>query len=259
MPDKESLRKKLRSGDISLIFKNVPENIFSAGLELGAGDGFQSSLLQKYVKKLTATDLEPWSPAIKTDDVAYLPMAASDIDRIFGENSLDLIYSSNVLEHVEDIGDVILKMRKVLKNEGVMIHIMPNINWKILQYIFFVPSKLRSIRARIFKTKKDYYDKPGFLDGAKKIPELFPSSHGGQVNTFMEFILFSRMFWRRVFEKKGFEIISIRKLQFHSPYRLGCPEILRKILAAAGMSTSSAYVLKKKGFDTTYEKYFKNI
>src|SRR5438132_12514681 len=46
-----------RKREIELIFNGCPPRAFPAALELGAGDGYQSTLLEAYVDRLVLTDM----------------------------------------------------------------------------------------------------------------------------------------------------------------------------------------------------------
>ena len=47
----------LRKRQADEIFRNCKQGIFENGLELGAGDGFMSTILTRYTKKLLCTEL----------------------------------------------------------------------------------------------------------------------------------------------------------------------------------------------------------
>ena len=54
-----NLRGEFRTGEIQRIFSACPEKAFHIGLEIGAGDGIQSTLLTEYISKLISTDINP--------------------------------------------------------------------------------------------------------------------------------------------------------------------------------------------------------
>ncbi|MDD4182632.1 MAG: class I SAM-dependent methyltransferase, partial [Candidatus Omnitrophica bacterium] len=43
----------------------------------------------------------------------------------YPEGTFDFIYSNQVIEHVEDLNKVLSEMHRVLKNNGVMMHVFP--------------------------------------------------------------------------------------------------------------------------------------
>ena len=60
------------------------------------------------------------------------PVPDYDGQRIpFSDESFDLVFSSNVLEHVNDVGSLLTESRRVLCREGMAIHILPSPYWRI--------------------------------------------------------------------------------------------------------------------------------
>lgn len=49
----------LKRKEIKIIFSKCPNKIFNKCLEIGAGDGFQSTILTKYVSELICIDINP--------------------------------------------------------------------------------------------------------------------------------------------------------------------------------------------------------
>jgi len=62
---------QLRSREIDVIFRDCPPKAFRRGLELGAGDAFQSSLLAHYVDFLVVTDFLTRSSSTRTRHSEY--------------------------------------------------------------------------------------------------------------------------------------------------------------------------------------------
>ena len=110
----------IRRKDIEILFGNYPENNFATGIEVGAGDGYQSRLLEKHIMDFTCTEYdEPTFDKInKLEGVNYLRLDVAEIESRFPQKYFDLIFSSNVLEHVIDIRTALRGMRKVLKDDG---------------------------------------------------------------------------------------------------------------------------------------------
>ena len=46
-----------RKREIEIIFSRCPLKLFKRGLELGGGDGYQSALLSRYIRRLLCTDI----------------------------------------------------------------------------------------------------------------------------------------------------------------------------------------------------------
>ena len=88
-------------------------------LEIGGGNGFVASKLSGLGFNVVSIDPDPRQPSfyhVQQGDCAKLE---------FPDDSFDIIFSSNVLEHVEDIKTAFAEMKRVLRPEGIMIHTMP--------------------------------------------------------------------------------------------------------------------------------------
>jgi len=248
------LRHWLREREIQVIFGHVPENTFGEVLELGSGDGHQSRLLARYVKKLHSTDLnsdrllrEPHPKIIyETCDAEDLPYEAE---------RFDLIYSSNLLEHLPTPEKAIVEMYRVLKNDGIMIHVVPSRFWKILHLGLFHASRITTMGERLLngrnavevRTKDNNLKRGNSKQRSFLSRNLWPAVHGEFPNHFAEYKRMSRRHWVGLFTETGFDVLGfITDLPVHSPYRFGLNRV-RRVLEYVGFSTSNGYILAKKG------------
>ncbi len=242
----------IRKKDIEIIFGNYPENKFVVGIEVGGGDGYQSRLLKKYIKHFACTEYDEhiFNKMNRLEGVDYLRLDVAEIESHFPQKYFDLIFSSNVLEHVIDIGTALRGMRKVLKDDGVMIHVMPNRMWKFVQMILWIPCK------SIANLRKRSYTDEGHLEMQaqnrlrgigmlkKLLNNLNPKTHGINQSNYKEYIEFGKGPWTEKITKAGFQVKSIKKMQFHTPYRIE-PAWMRQILTSFGISCTIAYICKK--------------
>jgi ubiquinone/menaquinone biosynthesis C-methylase UbiE len=96
-------------------------------LEIGAGTGKQALELQRRGFEVTAIEVADSNYAahrvfpIKDYDGRTIPM---------GDGSVDLVFSSNVLEHVEDLSRMHAEIRRVLAPGGACIHVLPTHTWR---------------------------------------------------------------------------------------------------------------------------------
>ena len=251
----------IRRKDIEILFGNYPENNFATGIEVGAGDGYQSRLLKKHIMDFTCTEYdEPTFDKInKLEGVNYLRLDVAEIESRFPQKYFDLIFSSNVLEHVIDIGTALRGMRKVLKDDGVMIHVMPNRIWKFVQMILWVPGKsIINLRKRLIDSPQDLEQshiiaKDGLVPSRLSTGELLkkllnnlkPRTHGISQSNYREFVEFGKGPWAEKITNAGFQVKSIKKMQFHTPYRIE-PAWIRQIFTSFGISCAAAYICKKR-------------
>ena len=95
-------------------------------LEIGGRNGFQANIISKKGHKVTSIDINPLSPQIHL-------VQKGDITKIdFVDNSFDLIYSSNMLQEIHNIDKAFMEMKRVLKKDGIIIHIVPSSWWSII-------------------------------------------------------------------------------------------------------------------------------
>ena len=116
-------------------------------LELGAGSGWQSSLLVACGYEVTAVDVCPPSEGSL---VRVLPIDGVLLP--FATGSFDVAFSSNVLEHVVDLPVLLGEVDRVLRPSGRSVHLIPTPTWRVLTMVTFyvsLPSRaFRHIKAR---------------------------------------------------------------------------------------------------------------
>ena len=118
----------LRLRDLRQVLAEVPLEGVSRVLELGAGDGVQTAALREIFSEVVPIDIAP------SGDVEGMVIAdAADLP--FEDDYFDLVFSSNVLEHVEQLNEAFVEMKRVLAPGGIMIHTMPTGTWKFFQLV----------------------------------------------------------------------------------------------------------------------------
>lgn len=151
-------------------------------LELGAGAGWQAKALADLNYEVEAIDIA--SSNYKQDQV--WPVTEYDGHRIpFEENCFDVVFSSNVLEHIPHVDEFQQEIQRVLKPTGKAIHLMPSSQWRLLTNIthamkFWTPCEVHGEFAK-FSTTEIYY--------------------------------FSRYWWRKLFLKTGWTITRVGNAQ----------------------------------------------
>ena len=254
-----------RAREIERIFLRCPEKVFPTGLELGAGDGFQSALLTRYVLKLISTDYNSDRLNKKSGGaVTYEICDAEEIDKIFNHEQFDLVFSSNLLEHLPHPERALQAIRRVLKNNGIMIHIIPNPFWKLCDLLFHFPNIcVRAVEKitedGLFRSEMKRGFENNLKTERKKRPlpaRLFiPEPHGVSANNIKEFYLFSKSRWKKEFEKAGFSLIAIIKGPVASGYGFGLNN-MRNFLERMGISSEYVYVAVRKDGGSRFQKYF---
>jgi SAM-dependent methyltransferase len=245
----------LRLRDLRQVFAEMPLDGISRVLELGAGDGVQTAVLRGIFPEVTPVDIAPSGEVegMIIADAAELP---------FEDNSFDLIFSSNVLEHVEQLDVAFDEMKRVLAPGGIMIHSMPTGTWKIVQLLLRPVASVVKIYRRLVPglssgTGRAQEGSHGALEGVqqrrrsllqKLVGLVIPTVHGISGNHFSEFFQFRPKWWRRRFEEAGLDCVGSSPLFLHSPYDLLPYRLLgvRDLLGRTGFASVDVFWLRER-------------
>ena len=100
-------------------------------LDAGSGNGYGSDFLAKNgAKKVFAIELDKKSVGFskknfKNHNLNYKDGNLENIDKIFIEDQFDVVFSSNVLEHIPNVLAVLNGIKRVLKQDGVCVLAVP--------------------------------------------------------------------------------------------------------------------------------------
>jgi len=146
-------------------------------LEVGAGIGWQAQALQNRGYDLSAIDL----PLSNSTGNRIWPVIDYDGHHIpFEENTFDVVYSSNVLEHISRVCEFQKEIHRVLKPDGCVIHFLPSSSWRIWTSI-----------THLLKWW------------------TIPKSHGEHAgNSLTEVFCLSRRWWTGMFHETGWTVVS---------------------------------------------------
>jgi len=261
--DWSEYQHKYKKKELDVIFSKCPERLFQRSLELGAGDGFQASLLSKYVSKLISTELKPDILKNKNNEsIEYRICDAREAVKAFKKKEFDFIFSSNLLEHLPDPQQALSGIHELLKDDGITIYIMPNPFWKFCHLLFYIPNRCFIALERIAK-KGRFTSMPRNGAGSKvknirkplmhRMLTLKP--HGASEGNIKELLAFTRSRWKKEFENANLELIRIIKGPVHSGYGFGL-DGLRNFMEKIGFSSEYVYMAIKKGQKSSYKEYF---
>lgn len=251
----------IRREQFGSVFGACPTRAFPEALELGAGDGFLGTLLARHCERLRSTDLNSDRlQARDTGNVTYGICDAEAVGELFPQRHFDLVFSSNLLEHLSDCPRALAGMARVLKDDGLAIHYLPNRLWKITTLLLHWPNKIVKAIDKVLggvRTPRSAGPRPareGSHNNLKTprrkrnvLAKLFlPRIHGVSTTTLGELAAFGRTPWTKRFEQAGFDVLAVHKAGFNSGYGFGWHR-LRRVLEWAGLHTSYAYVLSKRG------------
>jgi SAM-dependent methyltransferase len=186
-------------------------------LEIGAGTGWQSKALSGAGYRVEAVDLpadrdisnharsREWP--IRDYDGAHLP---------FPDESFDVIYSSNVLEHVVELDTLTKEMKRILRPDGIALHLVPNTVWRLLSLATYYPAQ--AFDALRWLARQSPAATDASKDAAAAMPtnhnllskavrRLAPRAHGSVGTPLTELSRFSKRAWNRYFEDGGWDVL----------------------------------------------------
>ncbi len=248
---------KTRAHEIKLLFDFLGGKHIESGLEIGAGDGYQTSLLSQKIHNLVSTDLNFNRIKIKTDKVTYIQADADNLSEVFVGKDFDLIFSSSVLEHLTNLDSFLLNSHDLLNTDGYAVHFVPTRFMKIVYLIMFYPNVTLLIIDRLiglFKGKEIFRGYKGDSDNNVNVVKektsrwvrlLLPSIHGAYKSHYEEFVMWGDSRWRDVFKKNNYQIVGVIQGGVHSGYGFGI-DFIRPVLSFFGICSVNGYVLRKK-------------
>ncbi len=248
----------LRARDLRQVLAGLPESVKGPVLEVGCGDGFLTTQLRRRFDQVIPVDIRPraYVDRLCVASAEALPFA----DGYFG-----FVFSSNVLEHVENPSACYGELDRVTRSDATMVHAMPTPFWKALQvalYPFHVLQvqlgKLMGRREKVrFPAGVQVGVVPCSVEGSERVSgeetwerkrsRLLPPIHGVSPSHLQEMSRFRRNWWVDQFSRNGFYVYRTAPLYLHSAYRLlpyrGLR--LRELASRLGLSSVVAYWVRK--------------
>lgn len=222
-------------------------------LEIGSGEGYAANVLQnKYGLDVTASDLEPRYPqyteVLKVDGQSTA----------FQDKQYDVIISFHVLEHIEDIDMALEEFKRLLKDDGIMYHIVPSRFNMFLTTIEQPLAYIRSIylylngyyvsKYQPFKNKNILRFIKSFFTTINPLNIFWGAGHG-VYNRLDCFRFWSIPYWSSIFHKNNLEVIEVHKSNFSNSMHKMFPFKfikLRKFIAKIGGGSANLFIIRKK-------------
>lgn len=233
-------------------------------LEIGAGTGFQAKKLSENGYTVEAIDFEdsnyPENRIWRNySENRVWPILNYDGEHIpFPNSNFDIVFSSNVLEHIFNLSKFQDEIKRVLKLDGIVIHGVPSGTWRFWTNVAHYAYKFKTIFNVICKKvsskksqlcnsleiKTNRLSKIGLL---KKL--MFPSRHGKTGTALSEMLYFSKHNWYAIFTRSEWEVKKyLPNRLFYTGYAVlgsALPIQLRKYLSYFLGSSCHFFVLTK--------------
>jgi SAM-dependent methyltransferase len=255
-------RKDIRKAELDFLLARLAPG--SRVLEIGAGSGYQASLIAAAGHAVDAVDVQIWEERqfdVVRYDGANLP---------FEDARFDAVFSSNVLEHVVPLDDLEAEIRRVLKPDGFALHVVPSHWWRLWNSLTWYPALPKTIRSALAHVRAERRQEPavtapGDGSGRSSAPPaarpkwrrylkwfgtlLASPRHGERGNRFTEFFHFHPSWWRDHFRRAGFRIEECRPshIYYSGNYLLGphLPLAARQRLSRLLGSSTWVYLLRQ--------------
>ncbi|MES1207578.1 MAG: class I SAM-dependent methyltransferase [Pseudomonadota bacterium] len=203
--------RQVRAVEIELIVAHLPAG--ARVLEIGAGTGQQAIALRERGFEVEAIEV----PDSNYSEHQLFPITPYDGRNIpFPDASFDVVFSSNVLEHVRDLGALESEIKRVMRPDAICVHVMPTHAWRFWHTLAAFPAGVqeaialaRAPRPPAAPTKLALRPLVTLVKMVGQLLHPFiQGRHGERGLIFSELWLFHPAAWRRHFRKHGFEIIS---------------------------------------------------
>ncbi len=263
-----------RKRELEIIFHGCPSAYFDSALELGAGDGFQSRVIVTYAKRLVATEYNDTRlERLSAPGVTYAVCDAERVGEQFAKEEFDLVFASNLFEHLPHPEQALRGIRNILRDDGVVVLVMPSIFWKCTHLAFFYPNLILSFFERVLVPGKiaEWWSRYALRRETRPTPDssgvvaygnnpkgragkprrsgrFFPLPHGVSLGNIAELFAFRAERWVVLCETEGFSLCDLRRGPVASGYGFGLDGI-RALLERFGFTSEYIYILKKKGVE----------
>jgi SAM-dependent methyltransferase len=186
-------------------------------LDVGGGTGFQAKMMAERGCEVLSIDVSgsgayaQFFPVRRYDGVT-LPVPSE---------SVDVIFSSNVLEHVTNLPALLREMHRAIKPDGLLIHILPSPSWRFWTSLAFYAYVIKNLLGKgelvegtdsipiTLQRSSCAIQRRGFVRAAGTFLTYPFRRHGEFPNALAELYYFSRYYWKTQFVRNGFAVQEV--------------------------------------------------
>jgi SAM-dependent methyltransferase len=165
----------------------------------------------------------------------------------FPDKSFDVVFSSNVLEHIPHVLAFQQEIRRVSRPGGRIVHVMPTATWRLWTIVSHYPWVLKTLVTLRGKASGT----PNLCALSERIAKktlgqklraaFIPAPHGANANCLVELYRFSRFRWLKLFREAGFpDVHCYPNRLFYAGHRvlgsflpIGARQILSRVFGSA--------------------------
>ncbi len=243
----------IREFEYRRILEQLPKN--ARILEVGGGTGYQALRLQQAGFDVVSIDL---AGSIYSENLVFPVQPYDGRHFPFPDESFDVVFSSNVLEHVPDLPQMHAESMRVLKRDGFCLHIMPTGAWRFWTNVAHYVELLQRLAIASPKLVPRGFDKAAFGAARYAAIEMLKTArhyrmvprHGEVGNAFSEVFSFSVRHWLKHFRRQGLTVERHAPLDLfytgHMVLGARLPVGLRVPVSRVLGSACHAYRIKRK-------------
>ncbi len=191
-------------------------------LEIGAGTGWQAKFLTDHGYTVDAIDIG----SSEYREMRVWPVTDYDGHLIpFPDGTFDVVFSSNVMEHIPHVREFQAEVLRVLRPGGVAVHAMPTGTWRLWTSLTFYPWVVPQVLKRLSPKRRQPSPTRDELSDETVVRSIRTSVYGrlravvaaprhGETGTMLgELWIFSKLRWTALFATAGFEKVTATPLR----------------------------------------------
>ncbi len=239
-----------RNAELETIINHLPKEKNIKILEIGGWDGYMAKKVHDLGYDIISTDLNPKYPQ-------FFPVSVGNASKLdYESDQFDVIFTAHLIVEVRDVDSFFAECRRVLKPNGLMIHVLPTTTWSIVTntwhylllpkfFINWMRPKNSTADANSSDNNLEIQKQQSTKD--KIIDILFLHPIGTNPSFLHDIFCFTKRRWKKVFKNKGFDILNVEDGPYLYSGLYMFPNKflrLRKFLATNGFSGAICLVLK---------------